>query len=111
MYEYVAQYTRSIVKLRLPLRRVDVYCRRKHERTRIGATPRPLSSRGKWFKSWPRWITVLLVVLFFVPISMHVHAHFELAVQAEFFCIGSAIIVTVIMCFFQAERESKDHRD
>ena len=54
-----------------------------------------------------RAITALLGVLFFLPVSLHLHNHFDLPVSAEIFAGATIVFVFVLLLFFQSEKEGR----
>ena len=54
-----------------------------------------------------RAITGLLGVLFFLPVSLHLHNHFDLPISAEIFAGAVVVFIFVLLLFFQSEKEGR----
>ena len=60
-----------------------------------------------------RLITAVLALVFFLPLTWHARNHFGVleGVSNTAFLSAAALVIAVILCCFQSEREAKHHRD
>ena len=60
-----------------------------------------------------RLITAVLALVFFLPVTWHARSHFGVleGVSDATFLGAAALVITVLLCCYQSERESKHHRD
>jgi uncharacterized membrane protein len=57
-----------------------------------------------------RIITCILGVLFFLPVSLYLHNHFDLPIASEVFAGAVVVLTFVLLLFFQSETEEKNSK-